>query len=69
MPHMTGLELVERLRADGIAVPVLLVTASPSPEIVARAAELGIDRVLEKPLLEEDVLDFINTHLAHPERK
>src|SRR6476620_10157361 len=37
MPAMTGLELTERLRADGIGIPILLITGSPSPEIVARA--------------------------------
>lgn len=61
MPHMTGLELAERLRAEGVAIPILLVTGSPTPDIVARATRLGIERVLEKPPLEEDVLDFINT--------
>src|SRR6185295_13117940 len=40
MPAMTGLELTERLRTDGIGIPILLITGSPSPEIVARAAEL-----------------------------
>ena len=59
MPEMTGLELVERLRADGSGIPILLITGSPSPAIATRAAELGI-RVLEKPLTEDDMLDFIN---------
>ena len=59
MPEMTGLELVERLRADGSGIPILLITGSPSPVIATRAAELGI-RVLEKPLTEGDLLDFIN---------
>ena len=49
MPNMTGLELVERLRADGSDIPIMLVTGSPSPAIVARAVELNIYRVLEKP--------------------
>jgi len=60
MPHMTGLELAERLRADGLAIPILLITGLPSPIIHARAAELGIDRVLAKPLEEKDLLDFVN---------
>ena len=60
MPEMTGLELAERLRTDGASIPILLITGSPSPSIVARAAELGIDRVLEKPATEEDLLDFVN---------
>ena len=60
MPEMSGMELVERLRANGSGVPILLITGSPSPAIVARAAELGVTRVLEKPPTEEDLLDFIN---------
>lgn len=61
MPNMTGLELAERLRAGGSGIPILLITASPSPIILARAARLGIRRVLEKPLDEKDLLDFVNT--------
>ena len=40
MPGMTGIELAERLRADGSDLPILLITGSPSSAIVARAAEL-----------------------------
>jgi CheY-like chemotaxis protein len=60
MPEMTGLEMAASLRADGAEIPTLLVTGSPSPAIVARAFELGIDTVLEKPPSDEDLLDFIN---------
>ena len=59
MPNMTGLQLADRLRADGVSIPILLITGSPSPDMVVRAAELGIDRVLEKPPDEEELLGFI----------
>jgi two-component system response regulator FixJ len=62
MPHMTGLELAARLRTEGEGVPVLLITGSPSPAIVVRAAQLGIEKVLEKPPAEEDLLSFVATH-------
>ncbi len=62
MPGMTGLELAERLRADGVDIPILLITGSPFPTMVAQAAALGIDRVLEKPFDEEDLLGFVNAH-------
>ena len=58
MPQMTGLELAEKLRANDVSLPILLITGSPSPDILARAAALGI-RVMEKPPSEEDLLDFI----------
>ncbi len=58
MPRMTGLQLAEKLREDGVKLPILLITGSPSPEIAVRAGKLGV-RVLEKPPSEEDLLDFI----------
>jgi FixJ family two-component response regulator len=60
MPEMTGLELAERMRADGTGIPILLITDAPSPAIVTRAAEVGIDWVLEKPATDEDLLNFID---------
>jgi two-component system, LuxR family, response regulator FixJ len=60
MPHMTGLDLTERLRDAGIGIPILLITGSPSPAIVARAASLGITQVSEKPPNEQDLFDFID---------
>jgi FixJ family two-component response regulator len=62
MPEMTGLALVARLRETGPEIPVLLMTGSPSPAIVARAIELGVTRVLEKPPEEDDVLGFVAAH-------
>lgn len=64
MPHTTGLDLAERLRTNGVGIPVLLITGSSSPDIVARAASLGIERVLEKPPSEEDLFSFINAAMS-----
>ena len=62
MPGMTGLELAAQLRQDDVVIPVLLITGAPSPAVVARAATLGVVRVLEKPADEADLLDFIGRH-------
>ena len=62
MPQMTGLELAVRLRRQDAHLPVLLITGSSSPAIVARAAQLGI-QVLEKPPEEEDLMRFIRAQL------
>jgi two-component system, LuxR family, response regulator FixJ len=63
MPGMTGLELAQKLRDDGAAIPTLLITGSPSPAIVARAAQLGIVKVLEKPPEEADLLNFVGAYI------
>jgi two-component system, LuxR family, response regulator FixJ len=62
MPRMTGLELAAHLREAGAGIPMLLVTGSPSPAIVARAASLGITAVLGKPAEPEALLNFVAAH-------
>ena len=59
MPQLSGLELVATLRRDGRNVPTLLITGSLTPDIAARAIELGVSRVLEKPPSEDDLLAFV----------
>jgi FixJ family two-component response regulator len=61
MPQMTGLELASRLRSMGMAIPTLLMTAQPSPAIIAHATQLGI-KVLSKPPTEDELLSFIEAH-------
>ena len=65
MPQMTGLELAARLRTKGVGIPVLLITAQPSPIVTARAAELGIEKVLGKPAAEAELLSFVDAHMDH----
>lgn len=60
MPNMTGLQLAKKLRDDGLGIPILLITGSASPIITAKAAQLGINGVLEKPFDPDDLLDFVN---------
>ena len=64
MPHMTGLQLAEQLRTDGVTMPILLITGSPSPDLSNRAARLGVQRVLEKPPSEEELFQFVEAAMA-----
>jgi FixJ family two-component response regulator len=50
MPEIDGLELVERLRNRGVALPVLLISGRVTRSLRDRASGLGIREVLEKPL-------------------
>jgi FixJ family two-component response regulator len=59
MPDMTGLELVERLRADGAQLRVMLITGLNSPGLRGQAAALGVVKVLEKPPAEQELLEFV----------
>lgn len=62
MPQMTGLELAAYLQKQGKAIPTLLITGASAPSIIARAAQFGIKKVLEKPPTEEDLLRFVEVH-------
>jgi FixJ family two-component response regulator len=50
MPEIDGLELVERLRNRGVALPVLLISGRVTRSLRDRASGLGVRDVLEKPL-------------------
>lgn len=61
MPVMDGLELVERLRAHGFNVPVIMITGRANKELHRRATRAGIHRLLEKPLADGALLDAIRS--------
>jgi two-component system, LuxR family, response regulator FixJ len=63
MPGITGLEVLARMRADSVHLPVVLITGSTSPDLERRAAELGA-RVLVKPLVEDDLLAVIRAAIG-----
>jgi len=60
MPDQTGLQLIGRLRAQGVDLPVALITGSPTPDVLRQAQTLGVAKVLEKPLDDDVLLDFID---------
>jgi two-component system response regulator FixJ len=63
LPDMTGLEVVERLRRRGVAVPVIVMTFGADPAMGAAAEQLGV-LLLEKPFRPQRLLDLIWTALG-----
>jgi DNA-binding response OmpR family regulator len=57
MPKLTGWEVVERLRALAITLPIVIMTAGQSATI--EAARLGAAAGLPKPFAIDDVLTTI----------
>jgi DNA-binding response OmpR family regulator len=49
LPGMNGLDLCERLRADGVTVPVLMLTARGGPDQRVEGLDAGADDYLPKP--------------------
>jgi len=64
MPEMTGLEFLAELQRRGFYLPTVLITGSPSPDLVQRASALDVHMVMPKPLLEDDLLRFIAAALG-----
>jgi two-component system, LuxR family, response regulator FixJ len=60
MPHVTGLELLRSLRERGCQVSAALMTGSPSADLIERARRLGAVAVLEKPLRDDLLLEFMS---------
>ncbi|NVM77249.1 signal transduction histidine kinase/ActR/RegA family two-component response regulator [Duganella sp. SG902] len=65
MPGMDGIETLRRLRADARTAdtPVLIISASSTPEEEERSLEVGAKAFLPKPVNEHDLLREIGAHL------
>ena len=59
MPGMTGLGLVAALRARGIAVPVILMTAFATERLREMAHGAGVSALLKKPFHPDEMLRLV----------
>ena len=64
LPGADGLELLDRLRANGVRMPAVLITTNPRTLLRARAATAGVP-IIEKPLLTDALLTAVRSALAH----
>jgi two-component system response regulator FixJ len=64
MPGTTGLDLLRRLRHDGRLLPVALMTGSPSAQLTRQALAVGATAVLDKPLTDDALFQFIGNALG-----
>ncbi|WP_413737851.1 two-component system sensor histidine kinase RcsC [Sodalis sp. RH21] len=61
MPNLDGYQLTRRLRAEGVALPVIGVTANALAEEKQRCLDAGMDSCLSKPV----TLNVLQPALAH----
>lgn len=64
LPHVDGLSLVEDLRANGITLPVLIVTAHELPHLRATVLGAGANDLLQKPFDPDDLMHRLARLLA-----
>jgi FixJ family two-component response regulator len=64
MPGMNGLALLQKLRAAGLMTPALMITGFFSNTLLQRAREVGYADVVEKPGLEQGLVNKISALVA-----
>lgn len=64
MPCMTGMELIRNLRDQELRVPILVLSAWATREMLARIRELWQVDFLEKPFEARDLLIHVNQLLS-----
>jgi len=64
MPGMNGIELQNRLLAEGYRLPIIFITAYPNIKTREPALALGAIGFLDKPFTEETLISCLDRALA-----
>jgi len=59
MPELTGTELAHEIRRLRPAVPIILMSGYAGAQLTTRAAEIGVNEVLRKPLHRRDLAESL----------
>jgi two-component system response regulator FixJ len=65
MPGMSGMALLERLRAENPWLPIILITGHGDIDMAVRAMKLGAMDFITKPFSSQTLLDRIQEVLSH----
>jgi CheY-like chemotaxis protein len=64
MPRVTGLELIKKLRSEGMTLPVILASGTMPTEELKRHPWLQLDPTLPKPFTSAELLDMVKKVLG-----
>jgi len=64
LPKKNGLEVCRSLRARGLRIPIVALSASVLPEEVARTTSAGFDLFLSKPISPRDLRTAVRQLVA-----
>jgi two-component system, chemotaxis family, CheB/CheR fusion protein len=65
MPGMSGVELIERLKAAGRQLPAIVITGSGAVSIAVQAMKAGAVDFIEKPVGHDELLASVKRALEH----
>ena len=61
MPEMTGLEVLQHLRQQGVTTPVIIITGRGDSMLKERALQAGAVTMLNKPVDGEELITIIES--------
>ena len=64
LPGMSGLDLIEHLRANGKSVPAILITANGDITMAVRAIRSGASDFIERPVGRQELVESIERALS-----
>jgi two-component system response regulator FixJ len=64
MPHLDGFAMLRNVQERAPGIPTIMLTSWTTPQDRARARAAGVRMLLEKPLLEDILMDNIRTVLG-----
>jgi FixJ family two-component response regulator len=65
MPVLNGLQVLERLQADGVDQPVIMLTGHGTVALCRRAFKTGAAEFLEKPVDDQALIDALQLAVRH----
>ncbi len=63
MPNVTGMEILKLMKAEGIDIPVLILTGASDVDLAVRAMKYGAFDYLTKPVDDEHLLEVLDSAL------
>jgi two-component system response regulator FixJ len=64
MPGLSGIELVGRLKAQGITAPIIVITGHADVPLAVQAMKAGVADFIEKPFNDESILQAVRSALS-----
>lgn len=64
MPVMDGYEAAERMRANGITIPIIALTANLAREVSEKVKRTGMSDIIVKPFIPDELLRMVLHHTS-----